>query len=520
MSHHHPVRVSAPRNLGGLERPYLVQRDDSDFIAAMLAAFPPANAPYNPQSPPLDTSARAVDGRGRHKLSPPVQGRFHIALIEAWCDVVGQPRIDPGKVDAAGLVVRRIRNGRYEGWMRVDGKIRGWLPVERLGGDLADPLPATRMALKRTGATQIDRALRVLDAGRDEATLEEDATPMFVAPPDVCERARQTLYYGVVPTASSDRAEAEQDTAEIFKDFGADSQSFIDHLTQPLRGLAFAFPTPPLSGRRFDRTWRDTLMKAGPSSAHRAFVDTVRQVAIEFDVFDAPAAQPLLNELRQIRLTYALQPGETTARTTDAASFLHDASEILFEERGGSLELPLSWPALSATAQKRLRQTMSSAMIARFKTLSGRPGRFDDPEAEYAVRAFVRLKPEGACPPRTIWSQYSAPFVIAPWYESVGDPVQIPLPNLKDKALLKSLKPNVSFALPKDLQNLLSGDPKNLLDGEQGSGGFTIGWICSFSIPVITFCAFIVLNIFLSLFDLFFRWMLLIKICLPYPKAK
>ena len=40
------------------------------------------------------------------------------------------------------------------------------------------------------------------------------------------------------------------------------------------------------------------------------------------------------------------------------------------------------------------------------------------------------------------------------------------------------------------------------------------------SIPIITICAFIVLNIFLSLFDLFFSWMLFIKICLPIPVPK
>jgi len=58
------------------------------------------------------------------------------------------------------------------------------------------------------------------------------------------------------------------------------------------------------------------------------------------------------------------------------------------------------------------------------------------------------------------------------------------------------------------------------MEGKGGGSSVGIGWICSFSIPVITFCAFIVLNIFLSLFDLIFRWMMFIKICIPYPKAK
>jgi hypothetical protein len=217
-----------------------------------------------------------------------------------------------------------------------------------------------------------------------------------------------------------------------------------------------------------------------------------------------------------VRLTYQRAAHEATARTIDAASFLRDAIRVLFEEGGGTVELPLQWPALDTATKTRLFRAMSGAMLERFKALKGKAGRFDDPDARYRIRAFVRLKPEGRCPAKTIWSDYSEPFVIAPWYEGAGDPVQISLPNL---SALKNLKHGVAFSVPLDIQNKL-GNPKGLLEGKPSDSGLTIGWICSFSIPVITLCAFIVLNIFLSLFDLFLRWMLFIKICIPYPKAK
>ena len=58
----------------------------------------------------------------------------------------------------------------------------------------------------------------------------------------------------------------------------------------------------------------------------------------------------------------------------------------------------------------------------------------------------------------TEWSAYSEPFVIAPWYEGSGaPPVQIALPDVTDRNLLRSLKPNVAFELPPALQNLLLG---------------------------------------------------------------
>ena len=88
---------------------------------------------------------------------------------------------------------------------------------------------------------------------------------------------------------------------------------------------------------------------------------------------------------------------------------------------------------------------------------------------------------------------------------------------------MKNLKPNVAFQLPPGLFNTLANNsPKDFLDGKGKEGGVGIGiaWICSFSLPIITLCAFIVLNIFLQLFNIVFWWMLYIKICIPIPFPK
>jgi len=83
------------------------------------------------------------------------------------------------------------------------------------------------------------------------------------------------------------------------------------------------------------------------------------------------------------------------------------------------------------------------------------------------------------------------------------------------------MKPNVSFEVPPSLSNLLGGDMKKLKEGEDGGGPqLDIFWLCSFSLPIITLCAFIVLNIFLTLFNILFFWMAFIKICIPIPRPK
>jgi hypothetical protein len=43
---------------------------------------------------------------------------------------------------------------------------------------------------------------------------------------------------------------------------------------------------------------------------------------------------------------------------------------------------------------------------------------------------------------------------------------------------------------------------------------------CSLSIPIVTICALILLIIIVSLFDLFFRWLPYLFLCLPIPGFK
>jgi len=69
---------------------------------------------------------------------------------------------------------------------------------------------------------------------------------------------------------------------------------------------------------------------------------------------------------------------------------------------------------------------------------------------------------------------------------------------------------------------LANNTPDDFLKGNanDGGGGVGLGWLCSFSLPIITLCAFIVLNIFLQLFNIIFFWMFYIKICIPIPIPK
>ena len=508
----------------------LLDRDDPDFIGAVLHELRTEVGRNK-----LSASRASVREHAGApiKLFQPIQRRFHIALIEAWCDTAGNPRIDPARVEKAGMVLRRVRQDRHqhrirlEGWMKAGGSLRGWLPVESLGAIDADPLPQVRQTQRAIGIAAIDRAMHGLRAEPEGGWLEEQVTPMFVAPPEVCKASGRTVFYGVVATSSSDLAQSEPDSEEPFEGFEPHTDAFQNHLMQPLRGEASTLPAPPLASRRFDSNWFDALSKSAPGTDSYRFLRLLQQLVTEFDLFgDSAASKDLRQHLSLIDLPYVQDPIRPWAprRTVKAEAFLRQCHEVLILEQDGTVEMPERWPAIeNADDRRALASALSNAMKQRFKTVKGRPGRFDEPDARYVVQAFVRLKAHGDCPARTVWTeQPSEPFVIAPWYESQGDPVQIPLPS---HGLLKKLKPGVSFVVPKDLQHLLGGDAKKLLEGDaslgSGSGSeSSIAWICSFSIPVITFCAFFVLNIFLSLFDFIFRWKMFIKICIPFPKFK
>ena len=554
----HPILVGAPRDMSGNHQPAILQRSDEDFIEATLDDLRTSIG----RKSLLGLRAVAQNNQGVLKLFQPIQRQFHVALIEAWCDVPGAPRIDPAKVETAGMVLRRVVDTRqekavnklprsikvpvhYEGWMRSKGRVRGWVPLARVGGDSSDPGAETRLLTGLTGVADIDRQLISFKSENSDSLLNEHVIPLYLAPPDVCADAVKTVFYGIVPTVSGELSEADPVFSKPGDDsFGPNSAAFAQHLVEALRGIGQDFP---FAGQRPVPGWFDASEMPGddapdgvskeqwdelkkPDSTHSRrmarFLLLLRQLASEFNAFDGgKEVEALRTLLKKIQLPLALpaQGYVKVQRHMQAYDFLDKAVKILLNKEAvaGDIEMPESWPAMNSTDVDKLAQALHAAMQARFMALKGKAGRFDEPDARYVIRAFVRLKPDCDCPGRIVWSDYSEPFVIAAWFDGAGaPPVQIPLPDASDRKMLKALKPNVAFVLPASMQKLLSGKTKDLMAGKGSADGIGISWICAFNIPTITICAFIVLNIFLSLLNLVFGWLFFIKICIPLPDFK
>lgn len=469
---------------------------------------------------------RRVGSDGKLELNPPLHKRSQLALFEAVCRRPGAPRLDPQKITGSGLVVRRRGESGRQAWIKIGGRVVGWRSASEAAD--YDPDPLQRRTSHKANAA-IRKAIAERKGLADEAA--EDVTPLFVLPPEVCEARRRTILFGVIPVVSSETAEGPGPSIDFSTLDAEDKAEIVGHFSSYLRERAQT--AMPRAGETLNATWNvltDPRNAQGqPDQQMKFFGLFLHQAVSELDLFgSSPASQRLAALFAQIRLPLAKDQFGQITQDTDAASFLRDAMRVLIDatpEMVGlpanspspSARMPLEWPKIDAATGAALTDAALACLSAQHARLSPPEPRFDRDTALYDVKGFVRLKGHGDCAEKLVWSGYSEPFRILPWWDGDGPGVKIKLPSMSQ---LRKIKPNVSFEIPPKIGKVLSGDLTKVIDGEEPGGGLELGWICSFSLPIITLCAFIVLHIFLGLLNIVFQWMLWFKICIPIPKKK
>ena len=456
-------------------RPTLLSMVDQDFVARLLQDLGSEEGHGRLQT--CIASKRTPEGLLR--LFQPVHRIFNLAVVEAYCPRPGEPRLDPAHILEAGLVLRRLlSDGSEQGWMRKQGRVVGWRAVASAADPASyDPSPKLRKQRELgSNAAVLKRSWQETQA----RLFEEDYVSLLTAPAQICQRGKRTFLYGYVRVTSNEQVET--DAAELLGE-------------------------PPVSLSDIRENLPD-LLKAG--DLRKANVDTIMEtfdflsewVGLFSDREDVAPLRALLDTIPMVRY-----PQESVW------TFLRHANERQ-EQNGGTL-----WPAISASCESAIVAAIHAIIQARWRTIAPGEGRFDEADARYTVRAFLRVQDAPDCPPRTLWSEASEPFEIVPWYEgSDRPPVQIRLPEV-DAQTLPKLKPNVAFQVPPSIQQFMQKlKLDDLMEGNPKSSSLDIGMICAFSIPIITICAFFVLQIFLSLLHFAFGWLPFVKICIPYPK--
>lgn len=479
------IRVVGSAAVGALDaapRPTILQFSEPDCVPKLLEIL--KHPEWKTALSHKVAAERTLEKRLR--LYQPVHRLFHLVLVDAACTRPGEPRLDPKRVEKAGFVIRRAVKSGLQGWMGQAKDVLGWkdLPQDATAayGDY-DPDPEIR----RRRSLGKNHGLLAKAVPPDPLQgLSESVHPLFAAPPDVCSARGKTFYYGMLPLTSDDMAAQ------------ASSPPFDDALLQS----------------RIPRGFQAASAQSGSTVLSRQdFLDMIHFLERDVGAFTgSKEGQEVLKILETI-----------PSAAGSSGSSLRSVVEKAYGEMDGVGDkglrsVPPHWPALSTAQARAVRTAIKAALTARWQATAPRQRRFDGIGDTYVVCVFVRIKGENGCPCRTVWGAPSEVFEIVPWYESGGQPpVSVTLPALDKKALSK-LKPNVAFTVPPSLRKTLEKlDMNKLLDGSHEEGAGSFGMICGFSIPIITLCAFIVLQIFLVLLHIVFFWLPFVRICIPFP---
>ena len=490
--------------------PALLSMHDDDFPARFLMDLK-AGAPGPGSSVETLMTSRAAPVT----LYQPVHRILHIAMVQLNCDTLNCPRLDPLRVESAGVVIRRVP--RSKGADQLDAPPSAWLktadgqflwkkrnPLQ----ECDDPDPARRPQLQ-SGQPELDRLL-AMQALMSAAT--EIYSPAFVAPPDVCEAVGRTVVYAVLPTASSD-VSTSPPTAPQY-DMGALASGL------PLLLLAGSNSAPLQDGQVDYHYMSDEFANAKGATSFPPFAQALRML-YAFGAFDDnPQARALLEALNKHSVYFQTSP------PLGMGTFYQQAAQDLMDydpSSGGPapvLTMPHAWDVATGPDQDEIVAKFAALLQVSSNKVTAPRGRFQDASRQYRMRVFLRIKSEHPdCPPKLAWSRFSDPFRIAAWHECAGrTQPPVPLPDPTDPNFRKNAKPNCSFAVPAGLMNSMNTKLTDLNNGSPPApSGVKLDWICGFSIPLITICAFFVLNIFLSLLNLVFFWLPFIKICIPFP---
>lgn len=482
-----PLWSTASAEPGRMRVPQLLGFDSDRFmeeLTARLQALP---------GPDLSALLPTAPEAGPLKLFQPAHGRFYLVAAHLVCRLTGLPDhvVEAARGERISFVLRRLDE---------KGAEQAWVP---------DPDDATKQ-----------RHLWVSRSKEQTQQLapDEELFPMFPVNFTV-EGRRRRMLVGFVPTSSRETfqaaagsfapANAEGDPLER----RADEQVVSPYVFLQSIPSGQAETAPEKDASRF-------LLLDLATFLH----DTLPSLWSAIEQGTAPPGPSPARTLYDTLEGHRTAGGSTPTWRAALKTAWTERTQLAAGE-AGSLDVNLRFSSLApATLRTQLVAALaasphvpapSSGLVPKLE----RPG-----EVRYVIRCVYQRPLCGALQPPLV-SEPTVDFSLAAFFDpdAPARPVHITLPADTSLAGLRKFKKNVSFVLSKKLREQMSrvGDLKGVMDKKIPAGtSFDLGEICSFSIPIITLCAFIVLMIFLALLNIVFWWLPFLKICLPTVKAK
>ena len=511
----HPVRWSAPAPLwddaAPMAAPVLLQLSSDRFmddLRALLARDPDAIATLRatPRShrvrPPGRPDGWEPAGAPPRplKLFGAVHGEYNLVAASLVCGVGGLPerRLRTADGDRVVFVMRRLNgDGDEEGW--VPGAPDGaWTPAT--GGELLageEQLPM--FSLDYTGEEGTPRKLHV---GLVPTTSVETWAPAPPPPTDEDAEVADARRLGEIRQIVEAYRTLESDEAWVGpNDHLANAEDAVDvwlidladFLTRWHPGVWQAIAPPATA----TGTPPDL---AAALQVHRFENDQTTLAARVHEAWSRRDA--LLGEANRARETLALR---------------------LNKLRGPAGRLP----ADTLFTYLRLAPAKLDAPVSAASGVSVHPRAPRRPKldptggVDHLIRcAYVRPHCEDVHGP--VVSVPTERFRLASFFDpdAPAREVHIALPIATGVKDLRKLRKSVSVGISRQLQRQMSrvGELKDDFKAKEGQE-IDFGMVCSFSIPIITLAALILLMVIVVVLNLFLFWLPLLKICLPVPKG-
>jgi hypothetical protein len=489
-------------------------------------------------------------------LRLPVHRAFYIASCEVSCDAFGLPALDPARIVSAGLVVRRGSSpAQALRWIVKEGVPMGWW-----GGEAGNDEPCDCRKLRQLGLLP-ERYPEPAYSGEETAPMH----PLLLRTPGANGANRtRTLLWGYVPLGGQVRVDGPVSGGNIPEpDYALENPWPFGHadgepawtrghgyqvragkaqpafrqllalllgryrvndaadpdnaaLRQFLGGIFFH--AAPLQVRREKKVFLNDL--GNSVSQHLHFFS-----AIEAADLDDPG-DPVLNtdDRRESLLTYIDRRGDQILewlswqdRGVDHAlpGFDLGTSEPPDSEANlPRLDRSLYLAESEAEALRGLLDMRARAALAASDMGTAMPRFGQDDDDVFFVRPFVRYQDAQDCE-RIAWGPASQPFRVAsPLSPQAQRPSLIALPELAD--LKRGGPRGVTFMAPKSLADKILKLKMNMDLGTDGPGnrsGACFGF--SFSLPVITLVAMILMMVMINLLNILFRWLPFAFLALP-----
>jgi hypothetical protein len=441
------------------------------------------------------------------KLYQPAHGHFYLIAASLVCRLTGLPdrTLNPSQGERVGFVLRRLgQHGAEMAWVDHPSQSTGWQPIP--AGQNQSMLPGEQLQpLFPVNFTQSDRARRLLVGLIPVASRET-----FQATPAMSPFVPETDSSGQVKDPRLDDLETRvilrlQDLRGVPPFDGARDEHLVALQAEGARFIVLdlaAFLVTNLPA-----IWQALLNGVPPANqVDHALYNRLTGASVDTTDSNAPRWSLALIQAWNQRDAITGESDAPPSTLTFGLRYTNLDASSLENDVAAALKGPSAMPLVSANPP-----------IPKLEPGAG---------ALYVLRCVFN-RPQCLPPVTQVVSQPTEPFELAAFFDfdAPGRNIRISLPIDTSPGGLRKFNKNVGFIISKQLDAQISKavDLNKLLKGEMADGQeLDIGWICSFSIPIITICAMIVLMIFVNLLNIIFWWMPFLRICIPIisPRSK